>query len=481
MKKIVKSLGLMSLVLAMLIFGFSANLANAATPVLTSFTVTPVVATGNTLQLNVAPLDQNNLPFVGATNTFASDNTAIATVNSTTGLVTGVSAGTATIAITSVSGSTTVTGTVAVAISSPSTTPILTTVTVTPTAPSIIIGGTTQFTAAPMDQNNTAFSGATTTFTSSDPTIATVDSTTGLATGVAAGTATITATSVSGSTTVTGTAMLTVGTTTTPISGNVATDSATSITSTGATLNGTNGNTLASDTSFWVGTTSAGPFTSSANPVPPTGWTGVDSLTQIANAPFSYSYTGLTPNTTYYFVAWSDVGGTWYPGTVMNFITASTTTTTTTPVLTSVALTAPNYSVAVGGTLQLMATPKDQDDSLFTGATTTFTSSDPTIATVDSTTGLATGVAAGTATITATSVSGSTTVTDTAIITIGTSTSGNGSGSGSGQSNNNWWNNRNNNRAGDKNNHQINNSNWNWNNKNQANNNSNWNTNNKNR
>jgi hypothetical protein len=45
---------------------------------------------------------------------------------------------------------------------------------------------------------------------------------------------------------------------------------------------------------------------------------------------FSNPLTGLTPNTSYYFVAWSLVGGTWYPGTVLNFTTGTTTETSDT-------------------------------------------------------------------------------------------------------------------------------------------------------
>jgi hypothetical protein len=104
---------------------------------------------------------------------------------------------------------------------------------------------------------------------------------------------------------------------------NVTTNPATPVAQTTATVHGTNGPVDADDTSFWLGTTSAGPFTSSADPASelPSGWSGVDSLTQLANASFSYDYTGLTPGTTYYFVAWSLVGGTWYPGAVLQFIT----------------------------------------------------------------------------------------------------------------------------------------------------------------
>jgi hypothetical protein len=104
---------------------------------------------------------------------------------------------------------------------------------------------------------------------------------------------------------------------------NPTTKPATSITTTNATLNGTVGTSNADDTSFWLGTTSAGLFTSSTNPASelPSGWSGIDSLTQPANTAFNHIYSSLTPNTQYYFVAWSQVGGTWYPGAVLNFTT----------------------------------------------------------------------------------------------------------------------------------------------------------------
>lgn len=68
--------------------------------------------------------------------------------------------------------------------------------------------------------------------------------------------------------------------------------------------------------------------------------------------------------------------------------------------------------------VQLTATPLDQNGVVFVGATTTFTSSDPAMAKVNSSTGLVTAVKKGTATITATSVSGTVTVTDTSVITL---------------------------------------------------------------
>lgn len=118
------------------------------------------------------------------------------------------------------------------------------------------------------------------------------------------------------------------GTGTTTLLSAVTTNPAAGMGQTSATVDGTVGASGAADTSFWLGTTSAGPFTPSTNLLSelPVGWSSVDSSAQSANATFSYTYTGLTPGATYYFVAWALVGGTWYPGTVLNFSTASTLT-----------------------------------------------------------------------------------------------------------------------------------------------------------
>jgi hypothetical protein len=107
----------------------------------------------------------------------------------------------------------------------------------------------------------------------------------------------------------------------------VTTKPATGVTSASATVNGIVGLYNASDTSFWLGTTSAGPFASSTDPSSqlPSGWAGVDSLVKTAGGSFSYAYTSLTPSTKYYFVAWVLVGGVWHPGSVMSFKTSTTT------------------------------------------------------------------------------------------------------------------------------------------------------------
>lgn len=113
-------------------------------------------------------------------------------------------------------------------------------------------------------------------------------------------------------------------------SANAITVAATGMTSTDATLNGINGSYDADNTSFWWGTTSEGPFTActSCNSQFPSGWvkdTGLGSKT--VGGSFSEALTGLASGTQYYFLAWSEVGGTWYPGDVLTFTTDSPDTT----------------------------------------------------------------------------------------------------------------------------------------------------------
>jgi hypothetical protein len=105
---------------------------------------------------------------------------------------------------------------------------------------------------------------------------------------------------------------------------NPTTGTATNITSTDATLNGTNGPADATGHSFWVSTATF----STASPTVPSGVYSTADLGIIsAGASFSAqlsSVSGLLPitaGTTYYFVAWSNVGGTWYPGTIQTFNT----------------------------------------------------------------------------------------------------------------------------------------------------------------
>ncbi|HEX6367376.1 MAG TPA: Ig-like domain-containing protein [Longimicrobium sp.] len=93
-----------------------------------------------------------------------------------------------------------------------------------------------------------------------------------------------------------------------------------------------------------------------------------------------------------------------------------------TPVLTSVVISPPSPSVAVGATVQLSATPLDQGGRTMTGlAAAQWSTADATKATV-SATGVVTGVAAGTVGISARITSGGTTREATVNVTVGGTT-----------------------------------------------------------
>lgn len=168
-----------------------------------SVTVTPStlsLAVGQKWPLTVTLRDAAGSPLTGRTVTWISSQPSVATVNGN-GLVAGLAAGTTTITATSEgeSGSATVTLTV-------SPVPVAS-VLVTPSSLSLAVGQTGQLTATLLDSTASVLPGRTVTWTSSQPSRATVNGS-GLVTGVAAGTTTITATSEgqSGSATVTASA-----------------------------------------------------------------------------------------------------------------------------------------------------------------------------------------------------------------------------------------------------------------------------------
>lgn len=161
----------------------------------TTVVVTPATATitssgaGQTVQLVAVGNDQFGAPMTGLTFAWVSGTPAHATVNASTGLVTGVGAGTVNITASTLG----IQGFSLVTVGSPAS-PVLTTIKVSPSAASIQITGTQSYSAAGFDQNGQPFS-TTFTWTSLQTSIATVNSSTGLATGVAQGIATIKATS----------------------------------------------------------------------------------------------------------------------------------------------------------------------------------------------------------------------------------------------------------------------------------------------
>src|SRR6266571_4834515 len=167
--------------------GTSAITVTVATVPVASVTVTPSSATilvGATVQLTATPKDSAGNPLSGTTVTWASSGTAVATV-SASGLVTGKTAGSATMTATAGGKS----GTAAVTVA-----PVpVASVMVTPSSATILVGATVQVTATPKDSAGNPLSGATVTWASSGTAVATV-SASGLVTGKTAGSATITAT-----------------------------------------------------------------------------------------------------------------------------------------------------------------------------------------------------------------------------------------------------------------------------------------------
>ena len=301
--------------------------------------------------------------------TWGSNNIAVATV-STAGVVTAVTPGTATITATSETKSGTSTITVSlVPVSS---------VVVSPPSAGIRVSATTQLTATTRDSIGGLLTGRVVTWGSSDPTVATVNST-GLVTGVAAGTATITATSEgkSGTSTITVTKIPVGSVTVAPPTKAMLVTQTFGLT---PTVKDSVGTTVTDRVVTWGSNNTAVATVSAAGVV-----------------------TAVAPGTATITATSETKSGT------------STITVSLVPVST-VAVTPPAAGVRITGTAQLIATTKDSIGGVLTGRTVTWGSSDPTVATVNAN-GLVTGVALGTATITATSEgkNGTSTITVTKI------------------------------------------------------------------
>ena len=124
-----------------------------------------------------------------ATLRWVSKNDSVATIESTTGLATGITPGNAEISVTIPSTTPTISSGSLTVMAAAQT---LGTIAIVPTAPvAINIEGTEQFTATCKDTTNAAMTCPTLTWSSGDQSVATINSS-GLATGVAAGTAMIT-------------------------------------------------------------------------------------------------------------------------------------------------------------------------------------------------------------------------------------------------------------------------------------------------
>ena len=296
---------------------------------------------------------------------WTSEDPSVATIDST-GTITGVTEGTTT--ITSTSGGKVKKFNLSVSKVA------VTGVTLDTTSATVLVGNTKTLTAT-VSPDNAADKSVT--WTSTDTSIATVDEN-GVVTGVATGTATITATSGGKSATCT----ITV------------TDTAVAVTE--VTLDTTSATVTVGETKTLTATVS--PDNATDNDVT---WTSSD--TSVATVDSNGVVTGVATGTV---TITATAGGK----------TATSTITVTAPVaVTDVTLDATSATVTVGGTKTLTATvsPDDAADK-----SVTWTSSDPSIATVDSN-GVVTGVAIGTATITATAggktATSTITVTDTVV------------------------------------------------------------------
>ena len=303
-----------------------------------SVAVSPTTASvpaTTTIGLAVVVKDINGTVVTDRPVTWASSNAAAATVSST-GVVTGVAIGTATITATSETKSASATVNVTQA-------PV-STVSVTPQTPSIVIGTTTTLTALPRDANGVVLTGRAVTWSSSNSAVAIV-SAAGAVTGVTLGTVTITATSEgkSGTATVTVVPVPVATVTVSPVSANVfvgATQTLTAITK------DANNNTLTGRVVTWTTSSTAIATVSTAGVV-----TGVAPGTATITAT-SEGKTGTAP----IFVLQVPVG--------------------------SVTVTPSPASVVGTQTVQLTATVKDQNGVVVTDRAVAWSTSNSNVAAV---------------------------------------------------------------------------------------------------
>src|SRR5439155_182127 len=239
-------------------------------------------------------------------------------------------------------------------------------VTVSPASTTLQVGQTVQLTATPKDANGNPLTGRTVTWSSSNPSVASVDGS-GLVTGGGtAGSATITATSEGQS----GTSSITVSSvpvpvssvTVSPASASVAAGQTVQLT---ATPKDANGNPLSGRVVSWASSN-----TSAAT----VNGTGLVSGVAAGSATITATSEGQS-------------------GTASITVAVPVASVTVSPA---------SASVPAGQTTQLTATPKDVNGNPLSGRVVTWASSNTSVATVSSS-GLVTGKVAGSATITATS------------------------------------------------------------------------------
>ncbi len=258
-------------------------------------------------------------------------------------------------------------------------TPVLTTITIAPLSASVNVGATVQLTATCRDQNNAIMTCPTITWHTSDSTKATVSPSTGTTTtvtGIAAGTSNITATS--GSVTSTAPSVITVTGLPTPVLTTITISPISQSINIGgmvqltATCRDQNNAIMTCPTITWHTSDST-----KATVSPSTGTTT--------------TVTGIAAGT-------SNITAT--SGSVTSTAPSVITVTGTVSTLTSISVTPTSASIIVGGTRQLTATCRDQNNVVMACPSLTWDSSDITKATVNSS-GLVTGILEGTSNVTA--------------------------------------------------------------------------------
>jgi uncharacterized protein YjdB len=312
-----------------------------------------------TLSASVSPADATN-----KTITWLSGATGTATVDASTGVVTGIASGTATITATTSDGSFTATKSIVV-------TKPVTSISAVSGASTVGIGSTITLSASVSPADATV---QTITWSSDAIGTATVDASTGVVTGIASGTATITATTSDGSFTATKSIVVTK-----PVTSISAVSGASTVL-VGSTI------TLSASVSPADATVQTITWLSGA-----TGTATVDASTGVV--------TGVASGTATITATTADGG----------FTATKSITVTTAPVAVSgISAISGSSSVSVGSTITLSAsvTPGNA-----TNKTIMWSSDAIGTATVNSSTGVVTGVSVGTATITATTAEGTHTAT----------------------------------------------------------------------
>jgi S-layer protein (TIGR01567 family) len=194
-KKTIRGIAFVVLMLSIVL------IAMAAAPELTTITVSPTTASkavGATQTFTAAGFDQNGTTItISPAEFWSSSNITVGTIDSASGVFTALAAGTTNITATNGTGGT-VSGNASVTVTL---TLVLTTITVSPATTSNAVGTTQTFTAAGFDQNSASISISPAAFwTSSNATVGTIDSATGVFTALAVGTTNITATNGTGGT-----------------------------------------------------------------------------------------------------------------------------------------------------------------------------------------------------------------------------------------------------------------------------------------